>query len=367
MPQAKMTPTKKTTARRQAAAPKKSAAPKPGRASSAAKRATPKPSAAPKRTASPNPTASRKPASPKAATRGDDATPGTGLARIKPASPPSRGASGGDEREQRATSHGSRAVWKGTLAFGLVYIPVTLHTAVVRDDLPFRQLDKTDNSPVGNRRYNKKTGEEVAYADIVRGFEVDKDEYVVFDDDELASVRERPSDALDVDGFVPIGSIPPVYFETPYHAAPEKRAQKAYRLFAAALESSGRAAIGTLVMRGRAHLAAVIGRDGLLVVEMLRFEHEVRAPEGLDLPEKGGVAERELAMAEELIGKLAMDFDPARYVDQYRDEVLALVAAKKKGEVVRVKTLPTSRAEGGGGDLFALLQKSLQKATKAAA
>jgi|GEM_PF-144049 len=357
MPRVTKTPTRKSTARKGAAPKAAATTPSRGRAPSATKRATPK-------------RAASKRAAPKAATRGSAAAPGTALARIKPAIP-SQGRDGGkkraDHREHRATSHGSRAVWKGTLAFGLVYIPVTLHTAVVRDDLPFRQLDKADKSPVGNRRYNKKTGEEVAYADIVRGFEVDKDEYVVFDDDELDSVREKPSDALEVDGFVPIDSIPPVYFETPYHAAPEKRAQKAYRLFAAALESSGRAAIGTLVMRGRAHLAAVIGRDGLLVVEMLRFEHEVRAPAGLDLPEKGGVAERELAMAEELVEKLAMDFDPARYVDHYRDEVLALVAAKKKGKVVRVKTLPTSRAEGGGGDLFALLQKSLKKATKTAA
>jgi DNA end-binding protein Ku len=258
----------------------------------------------------------------------------------------------------------ARATWSGAISFGLVSVPVQLFTAVRPQNLRFRQLNAQTKAPVKQKRVDAETGEEVAYDDIVKGFEVPSGGYVVIDPSELAELDPDASRLVDIRDFVDQRDIDPVYYDRPYYLAPDgEAAAKPYRLLTEAMERSGKVAIASFVMRGKEHLAAIRARDGLLVLSTMHHADEVADPAELDVHERlegVEVRDREVAMAEQLIESLVTEFDPNCYPDEHRARVQAYLEAKAEGQDVE---LPTSDREGGEVvDLVAALERSLDRA-----
>jgi DNA end-binding protein Ku len=268
-------------------------------------------------------------------------------------------ADAGDTKDGGGTR---RALWSGSISFGLLQIPVSLHTAEESNEIPFHQLDRHDLSPIHYQRVNAGTGKEVAWKDIVRGYEHAPGEYVVIEDKDLAAANVEATQTIDLEDFVDVKTILPTFFERPYYVAPGKRAEKAYALFRDALERKKVVAVGTVVIRTRQHLCAIFPQKNVLVLEILRFAHDLRGTEGLPLPAKSAGARvdpRELAMAEQLIDSMRADWEPEKYRDRYHDDVLALIARKvKTGKV----TAPAKRAAPRSNvvDLMSLLRKSVE-------
>ena len=261
-----------------------------------------------------------------------------------------------------------RAIWKGSIAFGLVQIPVELHVAEEPDELSFRQLDKHDFSPIGYERINKRTGKKVAWEDIVRGFEVEKDEYVVLSDEELESANVEATHTIDIIAFVDAGDVDPLYFEKPYYVAPSKQGAKAYALLRETLAKNSQIGIAKVVIRTRQHLCALMPNGDALTLVQLRFAHELRKREDLPLPaknlEKLGVSAAEQRMADMLVKGMHDDWKPEQYKDTFRDDVLALVEKKvKAGEVNTITELPhetrAPKPTTNVLDLMDLLKRSL--------
>lgn len=261
----------------------------------------------------------------------------------------------------------ARSFWKGSLSFGLVEIPVRLQPATVSHDLAFTLLDRRDFAPVGNRRYNKNTGREIEWNEVVRGYEYEPDQYVVLSDEELASVNVKASESIEILEFVPSDSIDSVYFDAPYYIEPMKKASKSYALLRAALERTGKIGIARIVLRTRQHAAALIVRDSALVLNLLRYAHELRSTDDLELPDAKSVklTEAELRMAERLIGEMEGSWNPDGFQDEYHDEVLALVDRKVRSGQTHVVLEPEAapkraRARSDVVDLMPLLKKSLE-------
>lgn len=261
----------------------------------------------------------------------------------------------------------ARSFWKGSLSFGLVEIPVRLQPATVSHDLAFTLLDRRDFAPVGNRRYNKKTGREIEWNEVVRGYEYEPDQYVVLSDEELASVNVKATESIEILEFVPSDSIDSVYFDAPYYIEPMKKASKSYALLRAALERTGRVGIARVVLRTRQHAAALIVRDSALVLNLLRYAHELRSTDDLELPDTKSVklTDAELRMAERLIGEMEGAWKPDRFQDEYHDEVLALVDRKVRSGQTHVVLEPEAapkraRARSDVVDLMPLLKQSLE-------
>jgi DNA end-binding protein Ku len=261
----------------------------------------------------------------------------------------------------------ARSFWKGSLSFGLVEIPVRLQPATVSHDLAFTLLDRRDFAPVGNRRYNKNTGREIEWNDVVRGYEYEPDEYVVLSDEELNRVNVKATESIEILEFVPSDSIDSVYFDAPYYIEPMKKASKSYALLRAALERTGKIGIARVVLRTRQHAAALIVRDSALVLNLLRYAHELRSTDDLELPDTKSVklTEAELRMAERLIGEMEGAWNPDRFQDEYHDEVLALVDRKVRSGQTHVVLEPEAapkraRARSDVVDLMPLLKQSLE-------
>jgi len=260
----------------------------------------------------------------------------------------------------------ARAFWRGTLSFGLVEIPIALRPAVESDDLSFTLLDRKDFSPVGYKRYNKKTGREVPWNEIVRGYEYEKDEYVVLTDEELKNAHPEQTQTIEILEFVDGSDVDPVLFETPYYLEPQKRNSKGYVLLHKALAETGKIGIARLVLRTRQRLAAVMPRGPVLALDLLRYSYEVREPSEV-APEKakgpGSISKAEINMAERLINDMSVPWDPEKYKDDYRDDVMALVEKKvKSGHTHEIVNKVEKRAARKGGDvmdLMPLLKESL--------
>lgn len=259
----------------------------------------------------------------------------------------------------------ARSVWSGSLSFGLVNVPVKLVPATRDQDVRFRQLD-----PEGNRirykRVSEKTGEEVPFEEIVKGYEISKGRYVLMERDELEKLAPRASHTIDVEDFVDLQAIDPLFFERTYYVVPEERAgaSKAYALLLRAMEEAGKVAVARIVMRDKQHLAAVRPHDGLLALSTMRFSEEVVAPGG-DVRvgvDPAAVSERELELARQIIDSLAAEWDPARYNDTYRQQVEELVEAKARGDQI-VEPAPVSDL-APVGDLMAALRASLEQAER---
>ncbi|EJN03211.1 Ku protein [Herbaspirillum sp. YR522] len=264
-----------------------------------------------------------------------------------------------------------RALWKGAISFGLINIPVELYTAEQHDELDFTMLDKRDLSPVGYKRYNKKNGREVAWENIVKGYEYEDGKFVLMSDEDLRQANVEATQSVDIQSFVEIESVPILYYEQPYYLAPTKGGDKAYALLRETLQASGKMAIAQIVIRTRQHLAALIPQGDLLHLITLRYPTELRPPDDLKLParnaRKSGVSKQEVDMARALIDQMSSQWNPEQFRDTYRDDVLALIKKKiKSGQTHEMaeadaQSAPASAAGSGKVvDLMALLKSSLE-------
>jgi DNA end-binding protein Ku len=261
-----------------------------------------------------------------------------------------------------------RAIWSGSISFGLVNVPVKLYSAVHSQGLSFHQFQEGTNARVRNKRVSEKTGKEVAYEDIVKGYEVEKGHYVMVDPDELAEFNPRATRTIDIEDFVALDDIDPIYYDNTYFLAPEDSdgARKAYALLLKAMDDQGKVAIGRLVMRSKQYLAAIRPLDGALAVSTMRFHDEVMAPADIDAIPTGRSAPRaqpaEVKMAAQIIDSMSRDWDPKRYEDTYRVQVLDYLKKKAAGEEIVVEDEPEEQAKVV--DLMAALEASLEAAKK---
>ncbi len=252
-----------------------------------------------------------------------------------------------------------RAIWKGSIAFGLVSIPVELHTAV-RDHRPkFRMLHAKDKSPVRYERVCLRDGKPVAWEDLVKGYEYEKGRFVVLTKEDLKTVALNKDRAIDIVDFVKGDEIDDRYYETPYYLTPQKGSNHAYALLRDALQETGRVGIAKVIIRDAQHLAAVEVIDAALVLTMLRYADELVDTSQLEFPARQNVRKAELDMAKMLIDNLAAEWDPSKYTDEYRDNLMKLIKARIKGEKPK---LPAAEAppEGKVVDLMERLRQSLE-------
>jgi DNA end-binding protein Ku len=255
----------------------------------------------------------------------------------------------------------ARAIWSGSISFGLLNVPVKLYSAVARRGISLREIRESDGARIKHRRVAEGTDEEVPYEKIIKAFEITPDRYVPLSKDEMASLDPKKTRAIEVQDFVEIAEIDPIYFDSPYYLGPADGAEKAYSLLAQAMEKSGKVAIARFVFRNKEHLAAIRPGDGVLTLTTMRFADEVVPPAELDdvLPsEQPKIGKREVEMAEQLIDSLTRDFDPALYRDEYREELLAMIERKAAGEEVMAAP-QEEREPTKAPDLMAALEQSI--------
>ena len=234
------------------------------------------------------------------------------------------------------------AIWEGAISFGLVEIPVVLRPAEEpSDELSFTQLDKRDLSPIGYKRYSKKTKKEVEWSNIVKGYEYEKDQYVVLSDEDFKRANVKATQTIDIQRFVSEEEIPVEYFETPYYLAPGARGQKVYALLRETLQSSKRIAIAQVVIRTTQHLAAIVVNGRAMMLNTLRYHDELIDPKGLDLPGEGlkaaGVSAKEVQLAKRLIDDMTEHWKPEEFKDTYHDDLMARIKEKiKAGETKEI-------------------------------
>ena len=263
----------------------------------------------------------------------------------------------------------ARGLWKGAISFGLVNVPVELFSAEKRSsELDLTMLDKRDLAPVGYKRYNKSTGEDVPWGEIVKGYEYQDGQYVVLSEEDFRRANIEASKTVDIQAFVDLDDIPPLFFETPYYLAPGKRGEKAYALLRDALKKAGKAGIATVVIRTRQYLAAVIPREDVLLMNTLRYADEIRAVEELNIPASALQAKataKEVDMALRLIDDMSEKWQPDKFKDTYRDDLLARIEEKVKAGQTEEITRPDKGGREKEGaeviDLMALLKKSVEK------
>jgi DNA end-binding protein Ku len=255
----------------------------------------------------------------------------------------------------------ARAIWSGTISFGLLNVPVKLYSAVSRKAIRFNELRASDGARVRHRRVAEGSDEEVPYEEIVKGYEITPDRFVVMTREELAELDPKKTRAIEIQDFVDLDQIDPIYFDSPYYLGPAEGAEKAYSLLARAMESSGKVAIARFVLRNKEHLAALRAADGILTLTTMRFADEVIAPDDLEdvLPtETPRVAKKEVEMAENLIDSLAAKFDPGAYRDEYREELLELIEQKAQGKEI-VSRAGEEPEPTKAPDLMAALEESI--------
>ena len=261
-----------------------------------------------------------------------------------------------------------RAIWSGSISFGLVNVPVKLYSAVHPQGLSFHQFQEGTNARVRNKRVSEKTGKEVAYDDIVKGYEVTKGKYVMVDPDELAEFAPRATRTIDIEDFVALDDIDPIFYEATYYLAPDKGegARKAYVLLREALEDEGKVAIGRLVIRTKQYLAAIRPDEDALALSTMLFHDEIVPVSEIDGIPTGRSAPKavpaEVKMARQIVQSMAREWDPARYEDTYRIQVLDFLKKKAAGEEIVVEEAPEEQAEVV--DLMAALEASLEAAKK---
>jgi DNA end-binding protein Ku len=255
-----------------------------------------------------------------------------------------------------------RELWKGAIQFGLVHIPVSLFPAEQREELSFTMLDRRDLQPVGYKRFNKTTGDEVPYEQIVKGYEWTEGEYVTLEKEDFKRANVEATQTVDIVGFIEREQLPPFFFESPYYLAPGKHGDKGYALLRETLVRSGRAGLATVVIRTRAHLAALYAVENVLVLNTLRYANELRDPKELKLPEDlkaTRVTAKEIDMAERLVADMAMEWDPAQFHDTYRDDLLKMIEEKASGKAKPEPKAKRAPREAEVIDFASLLEKSL--------
>src|SRR5215207_4474243 len=257
----------------------------------------------------------------------------------------------------------ARAIWSGSISFGLLNVPVKLYSAVSKQTVRFRELREDDGARIRHKRVAEADGKEIPYEKIVKGYEFAPDQYVVLTREELAELDPKKTRAIEIQDFVDLDDIDPIYFEQPYYLGPDKGAAKAYALLVQAMKESRKVAVARFVLRNKEHLAAIRPMDDVLTLATMRFHDEVSSPQDLDgevfedeKPKKP--EQRELEMAKQLIESLTSDFKPGQYRDEYREELLDLLERKAAGK--EVVSAPTEEPKPTKApDLMAALEESL--------
>jgi DNA end-binding protein Ku len=257
-----------------------------------------------------------------------------------------------------------KALWKGAITFGLISIPVRLHSAVQEKSLKFHLLHDEDHGRVKYQRVCSKCGKEVTWDDLVRGYEVSKDTYVTFTDEELQAVDVESIRAIDVVSFVPLESIDPIYFNKTYYVAPEPSGLKAYRLLAGALEAEQQVGIAKVALRDKEHLATIRLKEDVFVLETMHWPDEIREPAFEELSKNVDVRDQEVKMARQLVQQLSDDFKPDEFQDEYRVALEALVEQKIEGQEISVAPAPEEEEPEKVVDLMEALKASVEEAKK---
>jgi DNA end-binding protein Ku len=259
-----------------------------------------------------------------------------------------------------------RAIWKGSISFGLVTIPVAVHTATKTEELKFRMLRKDDLSPINYKRVAEVDGKEVPWADIVKGYEYEKGKFVVLNEQDFKRVDIEAAETIDILDFVPLDEINPIFFHKPCYLEPAKGGAGAYALLRDVLAKTNKTGIAKVVIRTRQHLAAVKANEKLLVLELMHFADEIVTAEGLKIPAtKLGKREEEMAMT--LVNQMTEKWDPDRYTDDYKSNLMKVIEAKVDAGGKKLPTeKPKHRAATNVIDLVEVLQQSLKGAGKSA-
>ena len=256
-----------------------------------------------------------------------------------------------------------RSIWTGAISFGLVTVPVKLYSAVQRKNVRFHQLDAENGVRIAQKRVNPQTGEEVPYERLVKGYEISPDRYVIVEPGELEALEPKKTRTIDIEDFVDLSEIDPVFYDHPYYLAPGPGGAKPYRLLLEAMAVTGKVAIATVVIRSKEHLVAVRPQGDVLGLATMLFADEVVDPERIDElheAEEVTTTDKELQIAKQLVESLAGPFEPEKYKDSYRDEVLSLIERKAAGEEIAVQ--PAVEEEPAAvPDLMAALQASLDQ------
>ena len=263
----------------------------------------------------------------------------------------------------------ARVIWKGAISFSLIHIPVSLYPASRSASLDFTMLDKRDFSPIGYERINKSSGKAVEWGDIVKGYEYEKGEYVVLSDEDFRQANVEATQTIDIQGFVEPGEIEPMYYDTPYYLAADKRGEKVYTLLREALTKSGTVAIGLVVIRTKQHVCALLPVGKTLVLNTLRYADEVLAAEehapAAKTLDDARVSQREFGMAVKLVEDMRQKWDPADYHDSYREDLLQRIDDKVKAGQSKTLTPAPAKTRGIRAanvvDLSELLKRSLEQ------
>jgi DNA end-binding protein Ku len=251
-----------------------------------------------------------------------------------------------------------RAIWSGSISFGLVNVPVRMYSAISEHKLHFHFVHEPDESPIGYQKICKLEDKPVPDKEIVKAFEFEPGEYVFLADEDFEAARAEGYKTIEITDFVPYEQVDPIYFARTYYLGPEESSEKVYALLLRALEDSGLTGISKFVMRDRQYLGALRPRDGLIALEQMYFADEVRSPDDIK-PAKGSVSKQELAMAEQLIDNFAGDFEPKKYKDSYRDALCEIIRAKRAGKEVHHAA---EAEEEAPPDLLEALRASIEAA-----
>jgi DNA end-binding protein Ku len=256
-----------------------------------------------------------------------------------------------------------RSIWSGAISFGLVNVPVKLYSAVSRKTVRFHQLHDADHVRIQQKRVCPADGEEVPYDNIVKGYEISPDHYVVIEPEELEALDPKKTRAIEIQEFVDLDEIDPVFYDHPYYLAPDTGAAKAYRLLLRAMEETNKVAIARVVIRQKEHLVAIRATGEVMTMATMIFHDEVVPPDTIEeLPdEEAEASPREIEMAQQLIDSLTADFDPSKYHDEYRERVMELIEAKASGAELAIQPAPEPAKVP---DLMAALEQSLAAAQK---
>src|SRR5437773_1117260 len=257
----------------------------------------------------------------------------------------------------------ARAIWKGSISFGLVNIPIALYPATRREELKFRLLRKSDLSPVNYKRVAEKDGREVSWDQIVKGYEYEKGKYVVLKDEDFQRVDLEATQTVDIKDFVDQEEIDPMFFYKPYYLEPQKGGDKAYALLRDSLKDTKKVGVAKVVIKTRQYLAGVKPEDGVLVLELMHFADELADPEKLHLPKKMEVGKREMNMAKSLIDSMASKWEPEKYEDDYREALMEGIEEKVEAGGKEIEEKPRKAPKPTKGiDLVSVLQSSLEQA-----
>jgi len=256
----------------------------------------------------------------------------------------------------------ARAIWKGSISFGLVNIPIALYPATRREELKFRLLRKTDLSPVNYKRVAEKDGKEVPWDQIVKGYEYEKGKYVVIQDEDFQRVDIEATQTVDIQDFVELDEIDPIFFYKPYYLEPQKGGDKAYALLRDALKDSKKVGVAKVVIKTREYLAGVKPEDGAIVLELMHFANELADTSKLNIPKKVEVGKREMTMAKSLIDSMSSKWNPEKYKDDYREALMEVIEEKVEAGGKEIEEKPRKAPKPTKViDLVSVLQKSLEE------